>query len=215
MKIATVMLWASIVFLLAGASGQLVVDATGPVRQMARQPTEGSGGGIGRKLPVALTVETQGGAPDSEGRTEVDFVITNSGKADLSLPISPHPADFEPTDPNVTYTLKVLNLSMGLGNGRGPNRKETLLRGGARLYGESSSPASLAVLTPGESIRVRATVVLPSDRIPPGSSLSLVAHAGLGDETVKSASGHTASSARESGSADSQDYPLDYFLSGR
>ena len=158
---------------------------------------EGHGGGIGRKLPVALqSVETQGGAPDSEGRTEVDFVITNSGKADLSLPISPHPADFEPTDPNVTYTLNVLNLSMGLGNGRGPNRKETLLRGGARLYGESSSPASLAVLTPGESIRVRATVVLPSDRIPPGSSLSLVAHAGLGDETVKSASGHTASSAR-------------------
>jgi len=202
-----------IIFLAASVPGQIVVDATGPARDIARRPTSGNGGGIGRKLPLALVIENRGTAPDREGKTEVDFILTNLGSAVLPIPASPSPAEFEPDDPKTAYTMTVLNLTMTIEQRHGGAGKETLLRGGARLYGVRSLPASLAMLGSGESIRVHALVTLPlhSNSETVGS---LVAHADLSDETIRTVAGQTTADSREIGSTDSQIYSVQYLISG-
>src|SRR5947209_8282607 len=71
------------------------------------------------------------------------------------LPISPHPADFEPADANVAYTVSTLALRISLSKSPG-----AFFHGGADLYGNASIPATLVNLAPGESIRVLTRVAL-------------------------------------------------------
>src|SRR5215510_3821922 len=89
------------------ASAQLIVDATGPVRERRRQPTDGSGGGIGRKLLVTVAIERRSDQ-QTTGETLVEFMVTNSGKDRLTVPISPNPGDLEPADPKADYTVSRL-----------------------------------------------------------------------------------------------------------
>jgi hypothetical protein len=96
--------------LLGTARAQLTIDATVPIRERHRQPASGSGGSSGYKLPIVLTAKTIGAAPDDDGRTVLEFTLTNEGKKDLEIPISPHPRDFEPEDPSVGYSVKNLSL---------------------------------------------------------------------------------------------------------
>src|SRR5258708_40146643 len=77
------------------AGGQLTINATGPVRERHRNADVARGGGVGRRISLLVAVQTHSGSPDANGDTQVDFVLTNFGKVDLVVPISPNPGDLE------------------------------------------------------------------------------------------------------------------------
>jgi len=187
------------------ASAQLTVDATGPIRERHRRPSSGTGGSSGYKLPLLVSLRTTGAPPDERGKTVVEFTLTNIGKSDLAIPISPHPGDFEPEDPKVSYSVKMLNLYLTLDSGERTSRQRVMLPGGAHLYGSSRLPGTLISLTPAESIHVLASVTLPDGE---GNGKVIVGRVTLNDETLQTVREHTVSDTREIGSGESQDYPV-------
>jgi hypothetical protein len=202
---------ALVIVLAATAVAQLTIDATGPIRARKREATEGHGGGVGRKLPLQVNIESNASAPDANGRTLVTFVLTNSGKGEITLPVSPHPGDLEPEDPKASYTV------MRLGLGISPSRKPgVIFPGGAELYGSMAGPGTLINLAPGDSIRILALVALPEV----GGSVSgpeeaFDATASLVDETIRTALGRTFSDSREIGFARSHEYTIKSLLRSR
>jgi|SRR5579863_4366297 hypothetical protein len=185
-----------------GSLGQLTVDATGPVRRRVREGTMGRGGSVGRKSPLHVSICVVGGWRDN-GKIEVDFTLTNSGRDALTIPISPNPGDLEPADPKATYTVKRLSLYV-----TSDKRREEILPGRAHLYGSSAFPGTLVTLSPSESVRVLALVGLPRPLGTESDAGSLVAHAALDDETIKAVDGQTLSDIQEIGSSSSQEYTL-------
>ena len=208
MKILLFVLRASIIFFTLSAAAQLTVDATGPVRQRQKEPTGGSGGGVGRSLTLRVAIEARG-SPDENGRTLVNFVLTNSGKIDLTLPISPHPADFEPADTERRNTVKVLSLCV-----TSDKQQAHILVGQPNLYGSNSVPGTLVTLAPGESMQVLSKVAFPPTDAQHGS-LVFVGHATLGNETVKEVNGQILSETQEIGSASSSEYSAPTLLGWR
>jgi hypothetical protein len=201
------MLSASVILLAIAALGQLTVDATGPIRERRREAGIGQGGGFGRKLPLQVAMKTPGTPPDENGKTVVEFILTNTGKNDLTLPISPHPGDLEPSDPKANYTVQCLGLRITSGKGSG-----TILPGGADLCGRNAFPGTLIALAPGESIRVLTRVALPHISIPGPGARVFVADAILNRETIKIVNGQTVSDMQEIGLASSPEYtPEDLF----
>jgi hypothetical protein len=209
MKTSLLVLGASVVFLALSAAAQLTVDATGPIRQRHREPTSGSGGGVGRNLTLRVRMETQSSAPDENGGTLVKFILTNSGKGDLTFPISPNPGDFEPTDGKRGYTVRVLSLCV-----TSDKQQANILLGQVSLYGSDSVAGSLVVLAPGESMQVLSKVAFPPGDAERGSFV-FVGHAMLGNETVKAANGQTLSETQEIGSASSSEYSAAALLGWR
>jgi hypothetical protein len=126
-----------------------VVDATVPVRTRLRPPTAGRFGSTGYKLPLRVTVEVISQAGGSQANGVVDFALTNVGKTDLKLPISVHPRDLEPNDPNTAYAVTVLGIYLTRGG-----KKESVLPGRVNLYGDPEFPETMEQLSPGQSIRV-------------------------------------------------------------
>src|SRR3954470_17397343 len=94
--------------------GQVSVDATGPIRGRTHEGTRGTGGGVGRKVPLNVAMEAKVSSPDAAGKTLVEFVLTNSGAKDITIPVSPNPGDLEPTDPRSAYTVMMLALRVSL-----------------------------------------------------------------------------------------------------
>src|SRR5208337_3335962 len=97
------------------AVAQMVVDATGPAHSRMRNPTAGHVGSIGRKLPVELRVKVGALSSDFAENHEVEFIIVNLSKEDLTIPVSPNPGDLEPADPKVSYRLKFMRLYLTTG----------------------------------------------------------------------------------------------------
>jgi hypothetical protein len=187
---------------------EITVDATRPGHERKREPTVIKGGGIGRKLPVGVTLERVGGAADDEGMTVVQFTITNSSNTPLTIPISTSPGDFEPADSKLAYTTAELSLYVTLERGFGASRRSTVLAGGAHLYGSPAIAGTTVTLAPAESIRVLARIALPG----PSDTCSrdvLVGNVSVNVDTVKTVGGQTSSELQEVGSAMSQDYSID------
>src|SRR6266446_3707349 len=88
----------SLVLFSVGASCQMTVDAIHPTHERTRQPTMGGGGGSGRKLPLRVSVEFRGPSHDGNGKAIMEFILTNSGKTEFTIPVSPNPGDLEPPD---------------------------------------------------------------------------------------------------------------------
>ena len=186
----------------AAMMAQVTIDATVPIRGRIRNPTAGHGGSVGRKLPLRVELETRGSPPDEKGLTEVEFILANTGKEPLTLPISPHPGDMEPSDPKVSYTLQVLHLYV-----TSDKRQELTISGRTDLYGKRDSPEAFVKLAPGESIRVLTRVALPTDPSLNGAAQAVfVAHVVLDDETIKTRDGQTTEDTQEVGSAGSSEY---------
>jgi hypothetical protein len=185
----------------------LTIDATGP-QEEAREVSSGGCGSIGRKLPLQIEVEVHGGPSSHKEKTVVEFVLTNSGKQNLRLPISPEPADVEPADSGGDHSFQVLGIRMTSGA-----LHETMLPGGAELYGNEES-ATLVTLAPGESLRVRAKVALPHvPRAGQKSAPVLVAHAVLSEKTVTTVEGKSfMDCTQDLGYARSPEYTLEALL---
>ena len=198
---------ASVVFSVLPALGQLTVDATSPIREMRRTASVGSGGGFGRKVPLQVTMKTTGAPPDEDGKTVVEFSLTNSGKTDLIIPISPHPGDLESADPNASYSLRALGLSV-----TADKKQAQVLRGQAYLYGSDTVPGTLISVDPGESIRVLARVALPSTPQTETEAPVFVGHASLNSLTFKIMNGKTVSAMQEIGSSTSPEYTAEALL---
>jgi hypothetical protein len=180
----------------------LTVDATGPIRERKREATQGHGGSVGRKLPLQVAIESAVSAPDKDGKTLVEFVLTNSGKNDLTLPISPHPGDLEPSDPKTPQRLVTLGLRISLSKKPG-----VIFPGGADFYGSGAFPGTLVSIAPGESIRVLTRVALPEFGGP--NSGTLVASASLGNESMKTMKGAILSDLQNVGFASSREFTLE------
>ena len=198
---------ASVVFSVLPALGQLTVDATGPIREMRRTASVGSGGGFGRKVPLQLTMKTTGAPPDEDGKTTVEFSLTNSGKTDLIIPISPHPGDLESADPNASNSLRVVGLSV-----TADKKQAKVLPGQAYLYGSDTVPGSLVSVGPGESIRVLARVALPRAPATETEGPVFVGHASLNNLTFKIMNGKSVFDMQQIGSSSSTEYTAQTLL---
>jgi hypothetical protein len=186
------------------ALAQLTVDATVPTHERRREPTRGHAGSSGRRLPLQVAIETNGSPPDENGKTLVTFVISNLGKDDIEVPVSPQERDFEPQDSKVSYTVKTLSLYLTLDQGEGADRHRAMLPDSVHLSGNRSHPGTILSLVPGDSIRVLARLSLPTNEEAKGAVV--VASISLNNQTVKTVSGQTSSDTQEIGSANSRGY---------
>ena len=193
------------------ALGQLIVDVTGPVRERQRNPTFGSGGSSGRRLPLHVTFEVQD-SQDPQGRAYVDFTLTNTSGNNLALPISPHPGDFEPKDAKATYTVQHLTLYLTSETGPKAQKRSIILPGGAHLYGQSEFPETLTILKPGESVKFLTCVAVPHHSVASDlKPIALVAYAWLYQETIRPMGDQLKSEEEEIGSASSTERPSALF----
>lgn len=190
---------------LAVAAEMRIVDATVPVRHRLRPPTAGHFGSIGNKLPLRVTVRAGNSAGGGNGNEEVDFTLTNVGKEALQLPISIHPRNLEPDDPNASYAVTVLGIYLTQ-----RDKKECVLPGRVDLYGSPRFPETVEHLLPGESIRV-ITRMLPEPSLDSGTASSAVlrAHVVLEDQKVSTRDGQTFEETNEVGSAQSDEFTPD------
>lgn len=187
---------------------QLTVDATGPIRQGKREAARVHGGSSGHKLPLRVAIRATGSPPDETGTTLLEFMLTNSGKNALTLPISPHPGDLEPSDPKAAYTMLTLGLRVSLSKKPG-----IIFAGGADLYGRTAYPESLVNLAPGDSIRVLTRIALPDAGA--DATATVVAIATLSDDSIRTVNGETLSDLQNIGFAISQEYTTDSILRSR
>ena len=141
------------------AVGQLTVDATGPnTFKKLREPDTGRGGGPGRRVPVQVAMGSTGAPTDENGKTMIEFILTNSGKANLEITdLSPsprfrtsrHQSHLHRSNSGSVYHVK-----------QRPN--PICLRVGFSLYGNDGIPGTLMRLTSGQSLRVIVRVAIPS-----------------------------------------------------
>jgi hypothetical protein len=171
---ARVAVWMLILGFAVCLQAQTVIDTRRPARIGSRVPLSGSGGSIGRKLPIKLEVLFQS-APGDDGRVDVEFVLTNTGKQSIVIPLSVDSADFESSDRERSYTVDHLSLYITAGKDH-----QQILGGGANLYGNDQHPGSAKALAPGETIRV-----LGRANIPNLSDGVFVAHAVLNRENIR------------------------------
>ena len=185
---------------LAMAAEIRVVDATVPVRNRLRPPTEGRFGSIGYKLPLQVRVDVI----SSGSGGLVDFTLTNVGKTPLQLPISVQPRDLEPDDPNASYSVVVLGIYLTR-----DSKRESILPGRVDLYGSSKFPETMDELPPGGSIRVITRMLSGPSSSAPVPSGVLRAHVVLEDQRVSTEGGETSEDTKEVGSAESDEFKLD------
>ena len=135
---------------------QMTVDATGPIRNFSYPPTSGRSGSAGSpKLPLTIRLEIPDVRPDIDGKTVVEFVLTNVSKAAITVPVFPNPADVE-SGANAQY--HVLSLGCRLTKGADDRSGDAP---GISLWGRVSVAGSLVALEPGKSLLVRARLAIP------------------------------------------------------
>jgi len=137
------------------AYGQLTIDATGPIRKLRWEVQGGSGGSAGARIPVSVRVERTGATETAGGPIKVEFTLTNTGNSDFEIPISTQPADLEPNDPNVEYT--VTDLALSISEVAPPFKIVAMVA----LYGKPDVAGTMIRLAPGHSICVLAMVRFP------------------------------------------------------
>ena len=186
------------------APAQLTVDATGPHKSADFGTTGGSGGGVGRKLPLHVGIKVVG-APfnASDGKTVVEFTLTNFGRKDITIPVSPDPEDLETADSFRELALFITSdkrFEVRLQTGTHPG--ECFIK----LYGSHTLSWTLATLAPGASVRVRAEVALPHISGIAATNTLFVAHAVMNENNIKNVDGKRVMVSREVGASMSREY---------
>ena len=187
------------------APAQVTVDATGPVHEGWRNIKPGRGGGTGRKLPVLLAIEVEGTPFNAKnGRTLINFILTNSGKQQLAIPVASNPDDLKSAESFRQLSLFVVD--------KGDKRQAAAVQVGTDprnqyvfLYGAQTVPSTLMALAPGESIRVRAEVALPRGSEGNHSTV-FVARAMMSDKKIRTVDGERFMESEVVGTAASSDY---------
>lgn len=108
-----------------------------------------------RVLRVGLTSLNRLQYSDGE-KAEAEFLVENIGEVAMQLPWSPHLADLQPADE--TAEFKVKHLLLGVSLRWGDHYSSSL--GWLSLYGSPDHPGTMLDLLPGESARVRGTIVI-------------------------------------------------------
>lgn len=184
------------------AGSQTLIDATVQIRNRQREPIAGTGGGIGLEIPLLGAKSRHSISMQPPAKAEIEFTLTNVGKEFITIPISPHPRDFEPQNPQESYSLECLSLRILPAAG-----PAAVLPGGADLFGSSSVSGSMKILSPGESVRVLTLVTLPSISTMPEAS-GFIAMAMLTDRKVAFANGRFKEDPQEICSARSPQFKL-------
>lgn len=178
---------------------QVVVDATAPHPTLRKPPSSGTAGSIGRSLPLELRVEIRPNAQNEAGKVEADFLLTNTRKTPILLPISTNPRDVEPPDPRGFYTMQVLTLRLSSSKGLG-----TKVRGGATLFGNEKSPKTMLALKPNQSLRIRSLVA--ASGLTEDSTAVLSGSADLEQVTIRITNGKALSESQDLGHAESSPF---------
>lgn len=200
----------TMVLLSCSARAQVTIDATGPTHGAWNNIKAGRSGGTGRKLPLQVTIAVNGTPFNaSHGRTVLDFTLTNSGKQNIRIPVSPNADEL-----NSVKSFRQLWLYV-----TSDTKYEKVLNGGGdphspfiNLYGSDAVPSTLTTLAPGDSIRVRAEVALPQVSGADSGSTAFVAHAMMYDKTIKNIAGKPFMDSLEIGMATSPQYRLQTLL---
>ncbi len=172
------------------------VDATLETRDLTRKIIGGTSGGTGQSLPVDLQTVIVNGGKKAGDKLFVDFIITNSGRQSIVLPVSPNARDIEPEGSSPS-TFKRLSLFLTVEHGREP----LMLKGGASLYGTSALEGTLRTLRPSESLIVHTVFLLASWEGPLSGTQTLTGHVRLLNETLKPKGSNLESVSSEIGSA--------------
>ncbi len=189
------------------AFAQMTINATGPIHERKRQPSSGSGGSSGYKLPIQISLERKDIPTCGDNRVTINLTLINQGSKEIEIPISPNEGDFEPKDPKVSYSVKALKLYLTLDTTDRATRQRAIVPGGTTLFGSAAIQQTLISLAPKKSINVLTCVSLPARNVT--SSRVIVGRLELENETISTVQGQTSSETREIGSAESQDYSLD------
>jgi hypothetical protein len=160
-----------------------VVDLTTLVpRNRVREPAtaSSSGGAVGgsgeiqqRKDPIDMNILSV-----DPGHTQEPFIIfevqvRNISSAELEFPVDPNLADFEPENVNTSYAYTAVYIAPFFDS----KQKASIFLPGVSLYGSGYVTGSVKKLDPGESVRIRAKVLLKpigpdgASRIPTRSSI--------------------------------------------
>ena len=178
-----------------GLPAQYSVDATVSPRLRLRPPTQGSGGGIGRKLllQIQLGPPSDAGTPNPGQSQGATFVLTNIGTSPLGLPISPHPGDFEPEAPGAPYTVMVLSLFLTSGGSVHP------LSGTVELFGDPTIPGSMLSLPPTGTLTIRTRLRMPTAASQPNGVNGLFANVLLTQRAVRTGDGRVTEESQDLG----------------
>lgn len=180
------------------AAAQTIIDATVRTGEKPRNIKSGRAGSIGRKLPIQVTLEFPDKSSSAEESITIAFVLTNTGRNDLLIPISLHEHDLEPKNKDIPYSVQDLQLVV--------TGQDGVLAGGANLYGNDAHPETILKLAPGKWLRVLARVRVLDESITQKKGTTLIAHAILDIETLKTVRGETTLDSQEMGSARSAEY---------
>jgi hypothetical protein len=189
---------ATIILFSVSALSQMTVDATHPSHERTRQPTTGSGGGVGRKLPLQVIVEFRWPSPDGNGKAILEFALTNVGRTELTIPVSPNSGDFEPADDRGSYAVKSLALFIN----SDPGQKMRVLSGVMAVM-----PLQVPCFRLLQVNRFISSPILPTNmRSDEKNTMLFEGYAGLSEETIKTVNGKTSLDSREIGYSNSQEY---------
>jgi hypothetical protein len=89
---------------------------------------------------------------------DVEFKVLNTGRVPISIPVSPHLSDLQPSDSSVRFEYFSIALVVGVAGV--PNGKDVISMGFVELYGSEDHEGTMLPLKPGEWIRVKAAVKL-------------------------------------------------------
>lgn len=96
------------------------------------------------------------------GPFEVEFKVLNTGRAPIELPVSPHLSDLQPADESEAFTYSSLALVVSVKAEHPAASPTPPAVAFVELYGSADRGGTTLVLSPGDWIRVRATVRLNS-----------------------------------------------------
>ena len=89
-----------------------------------------------------------------EDTAEIETTIENVGEIPLQLPWTPHLADLQPEDESAKF--RVYEFQVGLFLNWGEHYSMSV--GWLNLYGDSTQPATIVTLNPGERLRIRGQI---------------------------------------------------------
>ncbi len=91
---------------------------------------------------------------------EIEFKITNTGRAPIEVPVNPHLSDLQPSDESVAFSYLNLALVVRGDGGLEAQGQNVPALGFVELYGSDEHDGSIVELRPAEWIRVKAAVKL-------------------------------------------------------